>query len=77
MSENDTKDFTKTFTPEKGGDAEHQLDGDAVKRTGYGSLRREDIDNIDSMIDHTDMEAEKAKLKLNDLTEMLAQEEDQ
>ena len=33
MSENDTKDFTKTFTPEEGGDAEHQLDGDAVKRT--------------------------------------------
>ena len=34
MSENDTKDFTKTFTPEEGGDAEHQLDGDAAKRTG-------------------------------------------
>ena len=33
MSENDIKDFSKTFTPQEGGDAEHHPDGDAAKRT--------------------------------------------
>ena len=35
MSEQDMKDLSNTYTPQGDKDAEHLLDVDAVKQTGY------------------------------------------